>query len=786
MLPQRNPAQASRPTSPTNEDATKVYSVLSSKQSLRRPDSTGHESVTFVSELQGDSSNSKVQPTAPSPGTIAHTTSTSTSHDSTASTTAAKRLPRTPLAELKQEQAWLPTSEDSLPDFIAKDPKLYWPQSQLAIKLGWPRKLIDKKVTVEMKQVETREHPSCVAFRGQSWKALKESYNSRKCRVYSAQINRGDTAGIDLVAVKYRLLDDDIDKRAKHEQTLASKEYTILSDLKHPHVVAIVGSFTEKMDNGLHYSGLLLYPLAHRNLRTHMEEMQKHNKSYKTQNDWQMHRSTALTVSYLTCISQAVLYVHNQRVRHKDIKPENILIDQYECVMLADFDISNKYQTQAYRTTDTYEGAKDRTDTYTPEHVHNLQGRGDEWDVFALGCVFLEIMTVCVGETLINLEDHMHGKKSKGHLSETSVKKKTLYYKALQNGHIQSWTNVLLEACRARSKQLSAGFLNHAMRRSSADSCEACIKPLFQQIMHMMNTHPDRATDANTVLLRAWKKFQLFAVEDCRHCHPNVSQPRRNSQAPTATNKAFYLQIAGRVGISQITVAPEPPESPAIWEESEGNQYGFDHADSRGDMNNARMQLVVAEPAESQSSSSTSSNTSTVRETSEVSAQNYDAMLISNNEDHEDLPESSTEQGCADPASEASPDRAAPNMQREIPHEDVDITNMQHLDVPNELSRSSRTSDSQESRLPEQSLLTATATLPFSRTTTNNCPTVVKTWGQGYIRSTEPKLKGRYTIKARNWHRKPSFTREKVSSITKPYAELLTLDLKSVARLTFC
>jgi serine/threonine protein kinase len=48
---------------------------------------------------------------------------------------------------------------------------------------------------------------------------------------------------------------------------------------------------------------------------------------------------------YFLCLCQAVAYLHSPevRVRHKDIKPENIVIDLYGNVIITDFDLSTNF-----------------------------------------------------------------------------------------------------------------------------------------------------------------------------------------------------------------------------------------------------------------------------------------------------------------------------------------------------------------------------------------------------------------------------------------------------------
>ncbi|OCL08647.1 hypothetical protein AOQ84DRAFT_363927 [Glonium stellatum] len=76
-------------------------------------------------------------------------------------------------------------------------------------------------------------------------------------------------------------------------------------------------------------------------------------------------------------------YIHEMRVKHKDIKPSNPLVDG-DKTYITDFDISKDMVnagTTAY---------------YASEAVNCAERRGRSADIFSLGCVILELATVLV------------------------------------------------------------------------------------------------------------------------------------------------------------------------------------------------------------------------------------------------------------------------------------------------------------------------------------------------------------------------------------------------------
>ncbi|ORY16926.1 kinase-like domain-containing protein [Clohesyomyces aquaticus] len=88
------------------------------------------------------------------------------------------------------------------------------------------------------------------------------------------------------------------------------------------------------------------------------------------------------------CLAKGLAYIHNHRIRHKDIKPPNILIHNGR-VIYTDFGISFDAEEQDSVTTG-HPGV--RTWRYCAPEVQDWGNRGSESDVFALGCVFLEIL----------------------------------------------------------------------------------------------------------------------------------------------------------------------------------------------------------------------------------------------------------------------------------------------------------------------------------------------------------------------------------------------------------
>ena len=91
------------------------------------------------------------------------------------------------------------------------------------------------------------------------------------------------------------------------------------------------------------------------------------------------------------CLASGLAFIHKQTIRHKDIKPQNILIHQ-GCVIYTDFGIA--LDTSQLDNTTTDGTAQAFTFRYCAPEVAQSDKRNTKSDVFSLGCVFTEILSV--------------------------------------------------------------------------------------------------------------------------------------------------------------------------------------------------------------------------------------------------------------------------------------------------------------------------------------------------------------------------------------------------------
>ncbi|CAN9432399.1 unnamed protein product [Alternaria alternata] len=160
------------------------------------------------------------------------------------------------------------------------------------------------------------------------------------------------------------------------------------------------------------YIGIIMEPVADLDLQ-----------QYLTRDTWTTQDYVVLR-GFVGCLCSALVYLHHNKCRHKDLKPSNILI-KGEQVYVADFGLALDW-TEAQRET-TMGQPEAYTPAYIAPEVGMLQPRNTASDVWSLGCIYLEIATVLTKKQL----------RSKAEFFQTKGTLSTNYW---QNPEaIQSW-----------------------------------------------------------------------------------------------------------------------------------------------------------------------------------------------------------------------------------------------------------------------------------------------------------------------------------------------------------
>jgi serine/threonine protein kinase len=188
-------------------------------------------------------------------------------------------------------------------------------------------------------------------------------------------------------------------------------EVDIIRSLKtHHHVIRLFATYTTKREGCL-----LLQPAADEG------DLQDYLDNYAdaldvTPQHAELKNMTEVLEQAFGCLSSALAYMHENGIRHKDIKPQNILIHRGR-VIYTDFGASKDTRKDGESTT---EGLPDfLTRKYSPPEVLEHDKRNFAADVYSLGCVFIEMLCAIScsmdhnqehGENFSHMMDGIHAK----------------------------------------------------------------------------------------------------------------------------------------------------------------------------------------------------------------------------------------------------------------------------------------------------------------------------------------------------------------------------------------
>ena len=164
------------------------------------------------------------------------------------------------------------------------------------------------------------------------------------------------------------------------------REISSLKRLSHQHLVAMIGSYTDQKS-----VAYLMTPVGECNLFHYLCQ----SRSFIDQ------RLPSLR-NYFGCLANAVAYLHRQRIRHRDLKPQNILIKNHD-IYITDFGTALDWSKRGRDTTN--DPATPFTEQYmAPEVAKRFSSsRNSASDIWSLGVVFLDMVTVLCGSTIRDL-----------------------------------------------------------------------------------------------------------------------------------------------------------------------------------------------------------------------------------------------------------------------------------------------------------------------------------------------------------------------------------------------
>ncbi|KAH0542342.1 hypothetical protein FGG08_003279 [Glutinoglossum americanum] len=157
------------------------------------------------------------------------------------------------------------------------------------------------------------------------------------------------------------------------------REVEVMKQLRHAHLVGLVGTYTQ----GVEFA-IIMNPAADCDLGFYMEKFSPEN-----------HGGERQLCRWYSCLVSGLKYMHDHGIRHKDIKPRNILVNGKN-ILFCDFGISKLIHHNGLTTP----GCGPMTEVYTPPEVAQEERRGRSADIWSLGCVFLEMTTVLAGKSV--------------------------------------------------------------------------------------------------------------------------------------------------------------------------------------------------------------------------------------------------------------------------------------------------------------------------------------------------------------------------------------------------
>jgi serine/threonine protein kinase len=172
--------------------------------------------------------------------------------------------------------------------------------------------------------------------------------------------------------------------RAEMERIFRNEISIIRGLQRHHHIIRVFASYMAKRE-----IGLILEPVADEGdlnrFLEHVEEVREANIF-----DPRLARLLPIIDRAFGCLASGLAFMHKKRIRHKDIKPQNVLIYRGS-VLYTDFGYSLNTNQFSHSTT---EGQPDSlTRRYAAPEVLANGERNSSSDTFSLGCVYLELLS---------------------------------------------------------------------------------------------------------------------------------------------------------------------------------------------------------------------------------------------------------------------------------------------------------------------------------------------------------------------------------------------------------
>jgi serine/threonine protein kinase len=161
--------------------------------------------------------------------------------------------------------------------------------------------------------------------------------------------------------------------RLEHEDegvpSTAIREISVLKELQHPNIVELIDvvHINQKL--------FLVFEFLDQDLKKYMDSVPS--------------LSPALVKSYCRQLLEGLLFCHRRRILHRDLKPQNLLIDRNGALKLADFGLARAFCVPVRPYTHEVITLWYRA----PEILLGSQQYSVAVDVWSAGCIFAEMIT---------------------------------------------------------------------------------------------------------------------------------------------------------------------------------------------------------------------------------------------------------------------------------------------------------------------------------------------------------------------------------------------------------
>lgn len=130
-------------------------------------------------------------------------------------------------------------------------------------------------------------------------------------------------------------------------------------------------------------------PVAQGNLQDYLEELNDSSK-------WMDAETQTILRKWFGCLASGLVYPHAKNIRYGNIQPSNILVKDSD-IFLASFGVSKHFRGDDI-VGGTIGGPDAQLATYVAPEVEFARPQDFKADIFSLGCVYLDILTILAGK----------------------------------------------------------------------------------------------------------------------------------------------------------------------------------------------------------------------------------------------------------------------------------------------------------------------------------------------------------------------------------------------------